>query len=365
MSIRSAANSDLVLNNLKINLKLTLENEVEDFKASGTVTVENLTVEDTTKFTGFAYFGNDGKMEPTSFGNDTGNYFCAIGGNMTNAHGELDFVNTGYDANNEDLSAFDWYMMTSSTTKELLMRLYHSGDLYIEGVLNANTGLSTTELNVSGLSSLDVVDIAAGLNVDGKTQLEDVFSVTLNVDGLSTLEEVDATELNVSGETHLNEVTVTKLEVNGSTQLIDVICNGSLSVTGTTQLNDITISGETQLIDVYATELTISGDSQLNDVTVTKLTNTGHTQQLADLTATGTTSLITTYSSGYSYFGNAGATLPTYQGNYLGVIGGNVSSGNGELSFVNTGKVQSTTQNLCAFDWFIMTSATTKNLLMS
>lgn len=70
----------------------------------------------TTQSIGYTYIGNDGTNLPTF---NQSQYFGALGANMTGGHGELDFANTGYSASNTTISAFDWYMLTSSTAKTL------------------------------------------------------------------------------------------------------------------------------------------------------------------------------------------------------------------------------------------------------
>ncbi len=78
---------------------------------------------------------------------------------MTNGSGEVDFVNTGYQVSTPTLTAFDWYIMTSSVAKQLLMRLYHDGSLLVNGLLNATAGLTTTTLTATGVSTLANVNV--------------------------------------------------------------------------------------------------------------------------------------------------------------------------------------------------------------
>jgi hypothetical protein len=118
----------------------------------------------TTESKGYTYFGNDGATQPTYA---LSSYFGAIGANMTGGNGDMDFINTGYDSASLTLSAFDWYRLTSTTTKELLMRLYHSGGLLISGLLNAVGGITTTTLTATGLSTLADVNVNGNLTVSG------------------------------------------------------------------------------------------------------------------------------------------------------------------------------------------------------
>lgn len=64
---------------------------------------------------------------------------------------EMDFINMGLLSTDLTLSAFDWYILTSSNAKRLLMRLYNSGALLVEGLLTASAGRTVTgNLNVTG-----------------------------------------------------------------------------------------------------------------------------------------------------------------------------------------------------------------------
>lgn len=113
---------------------------------------------------GFTYFGNDGSLPAFNISQ----YFGAIGTNIAGGgNGEMDFINTGYMANDMALSAFDWWMMSSTTTKDLLMRLYHSGKLMVSGVLDATAGITTTYLTATGLSTLANVNVVGNLTVTG------------------------------------------------------------------------------------------------------------------------------------------------------------------------------------------------------
>ena len=119
----------------------------------------------TTYSKAFTYFGNDGSHLPTF---NISQYGGAIGSNIAGGgNGEMDFINTGYMAGDMALSAFDWFMLTSSTTKDLLMRLYHSGKLMVTGLLDAAGGITTTTLTATGLSTLAAVSVNGNLTVTG------------------------------------------------------------------------------------------------------------------------------------------------------------------------------------------------------
>ena len=109
----------------------------------------------------YSYIGNSGGKVPG--GGD--NVYGAIGGNQSNGSRELDFINM-FGASHSETSAFNWYMMPSSTTFHTLMQLYHSGELWVSGVLNAVGGVTTTTLTVSRHSQLADVSTNA-LTVSG------------------------------------------------------------------------------------------------------------------------------------------------------------------------------------------------------
>jgi len=79
--------------------------------------------------------------------------FGGIAANMTGGHGELDFVNSGSIASSPpSTSAFDWYQMTSASTKTLLMRLFLGGALSVPGSIVSPT-ISTINANVAALQT--------------------------------------------------------------------------------------------------------------------------------------------------------------------------------------------------------------------
>jgi hypothetical protein len=148
------------LSNLVSNIQDQLDSKVETNNPvfTGTVTLPS------TRSNGYTYFGNDGSSQPT-YG--LSNYFGAIGANMTNGQAEMDFINSGYNHANLTDAAFDFYILTSTTTKTLLMRLYNSGGLLISGLLNAIGGITTTTLTATGLSTLANVNLNGNLTVTG------------------------------------------------------------------------------------------------------------------------------------------------------------------------------------------------------
>jgi hypothetical protein len=148
------------LSSASSNIQNQLNSKVKTNNAVFTGTV----VLPTTEATGYTYFGNDSATQPIY---NLSNYFGAIGGNMTNGNDEMDFINTGYNHATLTGTAFDWYILTSTTTKQLLMRLYNSGGLLISGLLNAVGGITTTTLTATGLSTLATVNVNGNLTVTG------------------------------------------------------------------------------------------------------------------------------------------------------------------------------------------------------
>lgn len=233
MSFRSGANTDLILRNLQVNGKLTLANEldIQNLDVSGTTETHDLNVDgnavlntanihgnilansqtvtpaqlgyvsgatsnlqsqintkapmanpsftgtatlQTTQCDGVVYLQNSGASVDNPI-NYNSQYFGAMGANGTGGHAEVDFVNMGFNASNSTLSAFDWYIMTTSTAETLLMRLYNSGNLFIKGLLTAS-GISTTTLTASAHSQLADVSansltVNGNLDVSGTTVL--------------------------------------------------------------------------------------------------------------------------------------------------------------------------------------------------
>jgi len=271
-------------------------------------------------------------------------------------------------------------------------------NLKVNGTLTLANNLEIANLDVQGDTSLNTLEVHGDLSVIGNTYL-----TALQVNELSNL-----TDLEVVGDTSLNT-----LEVHGDAQMFE-----DFKVTGNTYLSTLQVSGESIL-----TDFEVTGDTSLNDVNITGKTttneldcfgpvnfngpsvNTGYLTVFNELSVvgnvlanneiitpvelgyvngltsniqsqldskvetenpvfSGTVSLPTTKTNGYTYIGNDGSALPSYNlSSYFGAIGGNMTSGQGELDFVNTG-YQNTNTTLSAFDWYMMTSATAKSLLM-
>lgn len=206
-----SANSEIItpvelgyVSGLTSNLQAQLNDkaDLDSPSFSGTVVMP------TTQSSGYTYFHN---VSPTLPSLTASNYFGAIGANMTGGWGELDFINLGYQETYTDRSAFDWYMMTSATTEALLMRLYHNGELWVSGVLNAVGGVTTSTLTATGHSQLaDVAsntltvtgDLHVSGNIYGATQ-DNMEIISFHLTGNASSTSEAATLLhNTTGTTN-------------------------------------------------------------------------------------------------------------------------------------------------------------------
>lgn len=137
-------NNDCSINILDVSGNTTLNTlNVTGLTTLSTLTVTGVTTLTNTQSDGFMYFQNSNSVIPENYGSA---FFGAIGANMTAGMAEVDFVNTGLTLADGNLSAFDWLIMSSATTTNLLMRLYNTGMLYLYNTLNV-----TGDLYVSGL----------------------------------------------------------------------------------------------------------------------------------------------------------------------------------------------------------------------
>ena len=102
-------------------------------------------------------------------------------------------------------------------------------------------------LNVSGVSTFaSNVDINAGLDVDGRTELDTTnISETLSVSGVSTfLSDIDINaSIDVDGHTELDDLNVSGV----STFASNVDVNASIDVDGHTELDTLSVSGITTI----------------------------------------------------------------------------------------------------------------------
>lgn len=128
---------------------------------ASTLTVDGTATIGNAVLNGYTYIGNDGNQTPSGPGNTYG----ALGSNMTNSNGELDFVNLGFSEAVPSATAFDWYIMRSGV-QSLLMRMLTTGSLLVTGLLNATAGITTTTLTATSQSTLANVS-CQNLNVSG------------------------------------------------------------------------------------------------------------------------------------------------------------------------------------------------------
>jgi hypothetical protein len=118
----------------------------------------------TTQCDGVLYLQNTGSAVNAPIDYDT-QYFGAIGCNATGGDAEVAFVNMGFFPSSLTSSAFDWYIMTANSTKNLLMLLYHNGNLLIDGLLTTDA-ITTAVMTVTGQSTLANVS-ATDMTVSG------------------------------------------------------------------------------------------------------------------------------------------------------------------------------------------------------
>ena len=88
--------------------------------------------------------------QPTFGGGSCG----GLAGNLSAGNTELDFVNSGVNFSNPAINAFNWYILTSSTTKSLIASMKTNGDFSC-GVITSSTitGINTniaTKLDANG-----------------------------------------------------------------------------------------------------------------------------------------------------------------------------------------------------------------------
>lgn len=175
----------------------------------------------TTQCNGVMYFNNSGGAVDAPMNYDT-QYFGGIGTNATGSDGEVDFLSMGYDSEDTSLSAFDWYILTGAATKNLLMRLRHNVDLFIQGLLSTDA-ITTAVLAVTGQSTLE--NVSAGDVTTTTLTTTGVSTTTLTATGQSQLANVSASNMTVSGN-----LTVTGQIVNSVASNMEIV---SIQVTGT------------------------------------------------------------------------------------------------------------------------------------
>jgi hypothetical protein len=124
----------------------------------------------------YMYFNNDAGSNPADFATQS---FGAIGTNLSGGQAELDFINTGMFFSNLASSAFDWYILTSATTHKLLMRLYNSGSLWINGDLTVTGNVSSANLG-TGMEIIYQQITGAGSSCGGTLALTKNTSANTN-----------------------------------------------------------------------------------------------------------------------------------------------------------------------------------------
>ena len=107
--------------------------------------------------------------------------FGAIAGNMTSGHVEVDFVNSGSATFGQGISAFDWYLMTSSTAKTLLMRLFMGGNLAVAGNITSPTVTDLSNATVANAASIVTVADRVTVLETGSRPYRGTTAVTGNI----------------------------------------------------------------------------------------------------------------------------------------------------------------------------------------
>lgn len=156
---------------------------------TGQSTLAKTAVDGDLTVNGYTYLGNDASVTPVFPGNTYG----AIGGNLTSGQGEMDFISLGYGGSVN--SAFNWYMMTSASAKTLLMQLFHTGQLLVNGLLTAAGGVTTTALTATGTTTLAAVNTTGAMNVTGNLHV----TGAITSDTSTTLENLEVLFWQVEG----------------------------------------------------------------------------------------------------------------------------------------------------------------------
>jgi hypothetical protein len=295
MSIRSGANSDLVLNNLKVNGILTLDTplEYEDFD------VVNLTVSADSTLNNMLATGQ-----------------CSV--NDLRVTGTLDIVQpiTYTNLNTENLNATNTSTLNvlRVTGNTALTDLTASGlttlnDLVVGGTITLPqmtfTDLDLTDLKVSGTTDLNILNATGVSTLSGTLGVTGASTMsTLTTSGLATLHQLD-----VQTHTQLADVAVTSstntgtMSVTGASTLA-----GTLGVTGASTMSTLTTSGLATLH-----QLDVQTHTQLADVAVTSSTNTGTmsvtgASTMSTLTTSGLGTLNALTVTGHSQLADTAAT---------------------------------------------------------
>ena len=194
----------------------------------------------TTRFDAYAYYKNVDDVLPVY----TSNCFGAIASNMSGG-ADFDFVNMGHFADQLGRPAFDWYLMTSSTVKELLMRVYNSGELWVSGLINAVGGLTTTTLTATEHSQL--ADVSSNsLTVTGDLHVTGQINAQSNMEVVTYHLTGDATKVYKTIGLHHNTTNTTNYIVIPSIYYGFSGSGGTYNPTGTSgSVNEIVISNIT------------------------------------------------------------------------------------------------------------------------
>jgi len=377
---------------------------------SSNVNISGISTFSMTRHNSFAYFVNTSTVLPTT----SGSYMSCIGNNFTGGHGEMDIWNTLV-SSNLTISAFDWYSFPTSTTTSLLMRLLRNGNLVCYGGITIPVSQNINLLGGIIANSITITPIVlsriSNLSSDCQTQLTNLANQDTN---LQT--QINARILSESGSGNnltltnsiMNSTTFNGTQILSSNSIVNYyLSNTSSSGTqfyinssnnyiinhvatnfmmiqwgGTTKhhfFNDgsltimslLTCNNITCSTDINTTNLAITGTATGITKSMVGLSNVDNTSDISKPISTLTQNAINLKANiaspsftGYTYFSNIGnnTTLTSFGTGNFGAICSNLSGGNAEMDFINTGFAY-TNPNALSFVWYLATSQTTRNIL--
>ena len=163
-------------------------------------------------------------------------------------------------------------------------------DLYIDGVINADSVLADAVTVTNALSAESTLKVGGAatlestLAVSADSSLKGAVSVetTLRVTGDTDVEDLSASgTFDVAGTTNLATAVITgTVNIVGETTLDDISASGTLDVAGTTNLATASITGT----------VNVTGDTTLDNVTASGTLNVAGETNLATATITGNVS---------------------------------------------------------------------------
>ena len=339
------------------------------------------------------YFRNTGSTLPAI----TSQSFGAVSTNYSNGHAEVDFWNNYGDIGTT--SAFRFYNVDNTTTPTpiLLFNILRNGNTICYGNFNCAGGITLpsgqlfTFLGTITANSISITPVAlsriANLSSDCQAQLNN-----LQTQISSLPSSLLASNNTFTGTNSFNSTVTFSSTVNGLTKTtvglsnIDNTSDVNKPVSTATQSALNSLQSQINSIPPVSTLLssnntwsgtnsfnsTVTFSSTVNGLTKTTvgLSNVDNTSDVNKPVSTATQTALNLkvnsfngQHTGYTYFNNVGATaLSNYGSGFFGAITTNLSGGNAELDFVNTGFFN-TNPTAQAFNWYLATSSTTFSLL--